>query len=316
MSTDRQPGTKPIGVLVMAHGTPSRPDDVEAFYTRIRRGSPPSPEQLAELTGRYEAIGGISPLAERTAGQVDGLAAALEAADPGRFIVRYGAKYTEPTIEQSAAALIADGVRTVVGVVLTPHRSTMGSGEYLRRATEALGDDVEFLPVEQWYDAPGFAALLAGRVHAALDRLPPSTEGARLVLFPAHSLPERVRTNGDPYPDQMVHSAELIAAEAGIDNWRVAWQSAGRTPEPWIGPDILEVIKALPDEGIGAVVVCPVGFVSDHLEVLFDVDIEAKAVADTAGVTLVRTPSLNADPEFLDILAKVVVATAGAGATS
>jgi ferrochelatase len=192
-------------------------------------------------------------------------------------------------------------VRTVVGVVLTPHRSTMGSGEYLRRATEALGDDVEFLPVEQWYDAPGFAALLAGRVHAALDRLPPSTEGARLVLFTAHSLPERVRTN---------------AAEAGIDNWRVAWQSAGRTPEPWIGPDILEVIKALPDEGIGAVVVCPVGFVSDHLEVLFDVDIEAKAVADTAGVTLVRTPSLNADPEFLDILAKVVVATAGAGATS
>jgi ferrochelatase len=136
------------------------------------------------------------------------------------------------------------------------------------------------------------------------------------VLFTAHSLPERVRTNGYPYPDQMVHSAELIAAEAGIDNWRVAWQSAGRTPEPWIGPDILEVIKALPDEGIGAVVVCPVGFVSDHLEVLFDVDIEAKAVADTAGVTLVRTPSLNADPEFLDILAKVVVATAGAGATS
>jgi len=298
-----------VGVLVMAHGTPDRPEDIEAFYTRIRRGSPPSPAQLEELVGRYQQIGGVSPLARRTAAQVDGLAALLEEKDPGRYVVAYGAKHTDPAIETAAGRLAASGVSRVVGLVLAPHRSSMGSGEYFDRAAAALGD-TPFVPLRQWYDAPGFPELMAERVRAALD----GVDGDRrtLVVFTAHSLPERVRAAGDPYPDQMDESAALIAGAAGLETWQVAWQSAGRTPEPWIGPDILEVLRGLPAEGYGAVVVCPVGFVSDHLEVLYDLDFEARAVADQVGLAFTRTASLNDDPAFLAVLGDAVVTAADA----
>jgi len=305
----------PVGVLVMAHGTPSRPEDIEAFYTRIRRGRPPTPELLAELVGRYEALGGVSPLAERTRSQVDGLAAALEARAPGHYVVRYGAKYTSPTIEEGMADLEAAGVTTVVGLVLTPHQSSLGSGEYLRRAGEAAGPSTRFVPVPSWYRAPGFAGLLAARTEAVLASLAPAAgPGGTALFFTAHSLPLRVVAEGDPYPDQVRRSGEDIAAVLGLAGragvrWDVAWQSAGRTADPWIGPDLLEEIRRVAGEGAGAVAVCAVGFVSDHLEVLYDLDIEAAGVAASAGVAFARTPSLNDDPAFLDILAGVVAAT-------
>ncbi len=300
-----------VGVLVMAHGTPAAPGEIEAFYTRIRRGRPPAPEQLADLERRYRAIGGTSPLAARTADQVRGLAATLERRDPGRYLVAYGAKHTEPSIESAAEGLARQGVAAVVGLVLAPHRASMGSEEYLERAAATLAAHpaAAFVPVRQWYDAPGFAELVAGRVVEALAGLPQGA-GHRMVLFTAHSLPKRVVAAGDPYPDQLVASAGAVATAAALEGtgvaWRTGWQSAGRTPEPWLGPDLLEVLRGLPAEGFGGVVVCPIGFVADHLEVLYDVEVEARGVAETAGLAFARTATLNDDPAFLDLLARVV----------
>jgi len=296
----------------MAHGTPAAAEEIEPFYTRIRRGSPPSAAQLADLRRRYEAIGGASPLAARTAAQVAGLAARLEADCPGRYAVAFGAKHTDPSIEEAAAVLASSGPEAVVGLVLTPHRSTLGSGQYLSRAAAVLAaapTAPRFIPVRQWWHAPGLAALLAERVLDALAALGPAVSRPE-VLFTAHSLPQRVVSEGDPYPDQVAASADAVAAAAHLDEhnagWRVAWQSAGRTPDPWLGPDVLAEIAELGRGGADAVVVCPVGFVSDHLEVLYDLDVEARAVAEEAGLAFARTASLNDDPRFLAILASTV----------
>jgi ferrochelatase len=291
----------------MAYGTPSGREEVEPYYTRIRHGRPPTDEQLADLLRRYDAIGGFSPLAERTAAQVAGLAAALDARDPGRFDVRFGAKYTAPDIESAAASFVAEGVETVIGLVLTPHYSSMGTGEYLARAEAALGGAATLIRIDEWYDADGFAELMAARVLEALDQLDEAARSAALVLFTAHSLPARILDAGDPYPEQLADSARRVAEVAGVTRYEVAWQSAGRSPELWIGPDILEVVRDLPGRGVTAVVICPIGFVSDHLEVLYDVDVDAARVAEGVGVTLVRTSSLNDDPRFIAVLADRVL---------
>ena len=298
-----------IGVLVMAYGTPGSRAEVEPYYTRIRHGRLPTPAQLDDLIRRYDAIGGISPLAERTAAQVAGVAAQLERLAPGRFDVRFGSKYTEPSIEATAAAFRADGIDEVVGIVLTPHQASLGSVEYMTRAEAALGDGVIFHPILHWYEVEGFAALQGRRVTEAILRLPVAERDDALLLVTAHSLPARIVDAGDPYPEQLEDSARQIAAAAGITRFEIGWQSAGRTPEPWLGPDILEHIAALPDRGIRAVVVCPVGFVADHLEVLYDVDIDAARVAAESSVLLERTASLNDDPDFIAVLAAAVLGT-------
>ena len=306
-----------VGVLVMAHGTPRRPEDIAPFYTRIRRGRPPSAEQLADLERRYAAIGGVSPLTERTMAQVDAVRAALAQRAPERYVVAYGAKHAEPLIEDAAAKLAASGVEKVVGLVLTPHGSSMGSGEYLARAEAALGGSCPFVPVCCWYAEPALVDLLAGRVTAALASLGAADRPGRSdVIFTAHSLPARVRDEGDTYPDQLADSARLVAAAAGIDRWHVAWQSAGRTPEPWLGPDVRDTVRHLADPSGAArpdgIVVCPIGFVAAHLEVLYDRDVELAAVAADAGVAYARTTSLNDDPRFIGVLADVI-ARAAAG---
>jgi protoporphyrin/coproporphyrin ferrochelatase len=293
----------------MAHGTPSSPAQIGPFYTRIRRGRPPTPEQLAELEGRYRAIGGVSPLAERTRAQVDGVRAALEGRAPGRFVVAFGAKHTDPRIEDAARELARAGHRHVIGLVLTPHGSSLGSQEYLDRAAAALGD-TPFVPVGPWYAEPALVDLLASRVKDAL-----ATVSARpRVVFTAHSLPERIRAAGDTYPEQLAESARLVATAAGLDDWLVAWQSAGRTPEPWLGPDVRDVVRSLAaDDEADAIVVCPIGFVSDHLEVLYDLDVELAGVAADHGVAYARTASLNDDPVFVRVLADLVVAADAEG---
>lgn len=300
-----------VGVLVMAHGTPADPAQIASFYTRIRRGRPPEPAQLAELEARYAAIGGTSPLARRTRAQVEGLRAALEAHAPGRYVVAFGAKHTAPFIEEAAAGLRDRGLTRVVGLVLTPHTSSMGSGEYLARASDALSETVSFVPVGPWYAQPRLVSLLAGRVTAACAAGGDGDGRVGVhVLFTAHSLPARVRDTGDTYPEQVAESARLVADAAGLATatWSVAWQSAGRTPEPWLGPDVRDEVRRLATEGVAAVVVCPVGFVADHLEVLYDLDVELAAVAAEVGVAYARTESLNDDPVFLETLAEVVTA--------
>ncbi len=292
------------GVLLMAHGTPASVVEIEPFYTRIRRGRPPEPAQLAELEGRYRAIGGVSPLAERTRAQVDAVRGVLEQRTPGRYVVEFGAKHTDPLIEEAAAKLASDGLDRVVGLVLTPHASSMGSQEYLDRAAAAL-PSTPFVPIGPWYGEPGFIALLAARVAAALD----AQRGRSTVVFTAHSLPERVREAGDTYPEQVAESARLVAGAAGVPRWGVAWQSAGRTPEPWLGPDVRDEVRRLAAEGdTDAVIVCPIGFVSDHLEVLYDLDVELAAVAGDCGLAYARTASLNDDPAFVSVLADVITA--------
>jgi ferrochelatase len=302
-----------IGVLVMAHGTPASPEEIAPFYTRIRRGRPPSPEQLADLERRYEAIGGVSPLTARTRAQVEGLRAELERRSPGRYLVAFGAKHTEPRIEDAAGSMLGHGVDVVIGLVLTPHGSSMGSGEYLTRAQAALEPGPLFVAVPPWFDQPGLVALLATRVTDALGTLSRAgNAGAPEVIFTAHSLPERVRELGDTYPEQLEESARLVAERAGLTSWQVAWQSAGRTPEPWLGPDVRDVVRTVAAEGThGAVVVCPIGFVADHLEVLYDLDVELAAVAAESDVAFARTASLNDEPRFIAVLADVVEAADG-----
>jgi ferrochelatase len=244
------------------------------------------------------------------------LASALDDLAPGRFLVRFGAKYTAPSIEDGVAELAAAGVRQVIGIVLTPHQSTLGSGQYFDRAAEAAAEaspPLELVSIASWHRAEGFARLLADRVAVALDSVSRQEAGRTAVFFTAHSLPESVVTEGDPYPSQVGESGADIADLLELDNlpgvsWGVAWQSAGRTPDPWIGPDLLLEIRRVAQEGVASVVVCPVGFVSDHLEVLYDLDIEAAQVAESAGVYFARTASLNDDKEFVGLLASVVMA--------
>jgi ferrochelatase len=290
----------------MAHGTPASPDEIAAFYTRIRRGRPPDAAQLAELEGRYRAIGGVSPLAERTRAQVEAVRAELERRAPGRYLVAFGAKHTAPLIEKAAAELAAADVAQVVGLVMTPHASSMGSQEYLDRAAGELGS-TPFVPIGAWYAQPALIELLASRIKAALG----TVSGRGRVIFTAHSLPERIRESGDTYPEQLAESAALVARRAGLDEWEVAWQSAGRTPEPWLGPDIRDIVRRL---GAAAdtdvVVVCPIGFVADHLEVLYDLDVEVAQAATEAGLEYVRTASLNDDPAFIGVLADLIAAAA------
>lgn len=299
-----------IGVLVMAYGTPTTPGDVEAYYTRIRHGRPPTPELLEELSQRYAEIGGASPLAQRTTDQVAGIAAALEARAPGVFDVRFGSKYEPPMIEDVAPGFPRDGVSKVIGLVLAPHSSSMSTDQYMTRARESLGASVDFVEIGAWWDAPGFLELIARRVHDALALIPEERRATCEVIFSAHSLPEKILAMGDDYPEQLRASADGAARLAGLTRWDVAWQSAGRTADPWIGPDILEVLRTKRGEGITDIVSCPIGFVSDHLEVLFDIDIQAQQLAHELGVNLVRTASLNDDEDFVAVLADVVMARA------
>ena len=291
-------------VLLMAYGTPAGPEDVEAYYTDIRRGRPPTPEQLADLVRRYEAIGGVSPLRERTEAQRDALQRALEERAPGRFEVVLGYKHAAPSIEDAVAKLRAGGVTQAVALVLAPHYSKGSIGEYVERARARI----DVVAIESWAIEPAYVEFLTTAVTDALTSLPAETK----VLFTAHSLPVRAVAGGDSYEAEVRSTAEAVAARAGLDRgagWAVAWQSAARTPEPWLEPDIRTVITELGEIGqADGVLVCPCGFVSDHLEVLYDLDIDARAVAEKAGLAFGRTRVPNDDPAVMAALADRVLA--------
>jgi ferrochelatase len=295
------------GVVVMAYGTPASPADVEAYYTHIRRGRRPEPAQLEELVGRYDAIGGTSPLAERTRAQLRAIEADLPAAGPEAYRVRLGQKHAAPFVEDAVEELRALGVGRIVGLVLAPHYSSASVGQYHARARDAAGD-LPYAGIASWHLLEELIDFQAAAVRAALAGLPARTQ----VVFTAHSLPERA-LEGDPYPDQLAESARSIAERAGLGEhlpWRLGWQSAGRTPEPWRGPDVLETITELGAAGqADGVLVVPQGFTSDHLEVLYDLDIEAAQVARDAGIAFARTPVVNDDPAVMGALAGLVQLT-------
>jgi ferrochelatase len=299
-----------LGLVVMAYGTPATPDDVEAYYTHIRRGRPPEPAQLAELKGRYDAIGGTSPLAARTEAQRAAIAAALEERSPGTWQVVLGQKHAAPFIEDAVGGLADAGVERVIGLVLAPHYSASSVGQYHQRAADAAaGRGLAFEGIESWHLEPAYLDFLSAAVIEARAALP----SAHKLLFTAHSLPERALV-GDPYPDQLRESADAIAARVGLprwSGWALAWQSAGRTADAWRGPDVLQVIRDLADTGRSeGVLVCAQGFTSDHLEVLYDLDVEAARLAGELGLAFARTRSIDADPTVMAALADRVVASA------
>lgn len=305
-----------IGVLLMAYGTPRHADQIAAYYTDIRRGRPPTDEQLANLTSRYEAIGGLSPLAARTEAQRDALQRSLDAAEPGKYHVVLGLKHAEPQIESAIATLAAEGFGRVVALVAAPHFSALSVGQYLDRAKAAAEPlDIEVTGIESWATEPAFVSFTAEQVRTQLATLPANSK----VLFTAHSLPLRVLTiEGDRYASEIRATAEAVAAAAGLSHWSqwaMAWQSAGRTQEPWLSPDILTVIDELAAAENDAkrqqgVLVCAVGFVADHLEVLYDLDVEAATRARGHGLAFARTACVNDEPRVMSALAARVMAVA------
>lgn len=299
-----------IGVLVMSYGTPESLDQIEAYYTHIRRGNPPTPEQLKELTDRYEAIvGGFFPLRENTNQQVRGLEETLNRLHSDtEFICYQGLKHAAPFVEDGVAQMVEDGITEAVGIVLAPHYSTMSVGSYIKRArerSEELGLKINF--VESYHLHPKLLEALSERVENALQKFNVTHEKQPFVLFSAHSLPEKILALNDPYPKQLLETSEAIATRTNIANWEFVWQSAGRTREPWLGPDILDKIRSLHEGGdVKDILICPIGFVSDHLEVLYDIDIECQNLARELGLHLERTESLNTDPKYMETLADVV----------
>lgn len=310
------PNADRVAVMLMAYGTPRTPAEIEPYYTDIRRGRPPTPEALADLVARYEAIGGVSPLAQLTEAQRDALQRELDDIEAGRYHVTLGLKHADPKIEEATEEVVADGFGSIVGLVLAPHFSSYSIGQYLGRTRDAAPDDYPVSGVESWAVEPAFVDFLADDLRARIDAMPGHTR----VLFTAHSLPQRIIDAGDPYPDELRSTAEAIAAKIGLTegpDWQIAWQSAGRTPEPWLGPDILEVIDELgDDDSVDGVIVSAVGFVADHLEVLFDLDIEAKQRADERGLAFDRTACVNDEQAVMAALAARVHAEAGGAAAS
>jgi ferrochelatase len=316
----------PTGVLVMAYGTADGPDDIERYYTDIRGGRPPTPEHLRELEDRYAAIGNRFPLLQITREQADGIVRELNAVQPGGFRAYLGMKHSPPFIPEAVDAMRADGIERAVGIVMAPHWSGMSVETYVERVRAAADDGPpRFAFVRSFHDDPAFVRFLAERVRGALRALPIGAHDATTVIFSAHSLPVRTLEGGSErcknchadvceaacrYERGLAETARLVAAAAGVEDWTTAWQSAGRTSDPWWGPPIEEVIDELGGAGRKGVVVCSAGFVADHLEILYDLDIEARELAEKAGLAFARTEMPNADPAFVSLLADVVRRTA------
>lgn len=300
-----------LGVLLMAYGTPERPEDVPAYFTHIRGGRAPSPEAVKHLQERYEAVGGRSPLLEITNAVRDALERQLNAPESGRYRVYVGMKHWHPYIADVVPGMVADGVSELTAIALAPHYSRMSIGAYQRAVEDAVAQAADGRPlpvrfVHSWHLHPDFVGFMAQRVGRTLAEWPERTRGQVVTLFSAHSLPERIREWNDRYEAQVREGSAAVARAAGLDNWRVVWQSAGETGERWIGPDILDALDTLHAEGAREVLSVPIGFVSDHLEILYDIDRAARQRADSLGMTLRRTPMPNADPVFVSALASVV----------
>ncbi|WML49640.1 ferrochelatase [Neobacillus sp. PS3-34] len=304
---------KKMGLLVMAYGTPYKIEDLERYYTHIRHGRKPSDEMIDELRGRYEAIGGISPLAKITLDQAEKLEQRLNSVqDEIEFKMYLGLKHIDPFIEDAVKQMHEDGIEEAVSIVLAPHFSTFSVKSYNGRAkeeAEKLGGPI-ITSVESWYDEPKFIQYWADKVKQVYEQMPQDEKEHSMLIVSAHSLPEKILQSGDPYPKQLRETADLIAEAAGIKEYTVGWQSAGNTPEPWLRPDVQDLTRNLYEEKqYKAFVYAPVGFVCDHLEVLYDNDYECRAVTDEVGANYYRPEMPNSKEEFIDALSDVILRT-------
>jgi protoporphyrin/coproporphyrin ferrochelatase len=302
-----------IGVLVMAYGGPASLEEIPGYLADIRHGRPTPRAVVEEITENYRAIGGSSPLLAVSQRQVDALAAEL--GDGFRCFL--GMRHWSPWIEDVVCEMVEDGITEAVSLVLAPHFSALSVARYQHKVADGLElsrGRIHFEHVASYHDSPGLIAAFASRVEDGLLRWPEAERGGVHVVFSAHSLPERVLAAGDPYGEQCLETARLVAERAGLADERCSWayQSAGRTPEPWAGPDLGEHLEELAARGVRDVITVPVGFVSDHVELLFDVDHRAAGIAHDLGMRLERPPALNDDPVFIGALAELVRARAEA----
>jgi protoporphyrin/coproporphyrin ferrochelatase len=279
-------------VVLMAYGSPDRIDDVPAYYADIRGGRPVRPELLADLTERYRRLGieDSNPLNEIT----EQVRAALE--EELALPVFTGMKHWRPRIADAAEAALDAGAEAVVGLVLAPHYSRLSIGGYQDQLEDAVAGRAEIVFVESWHLEPNFVELLADRVRGTTAH----------VVFTAHSLPARILEEGDPYQEQLLETSQLVAKSAGLRDWTFSYQSESQTGEPWLQPDILDHLAELRTTGIDDVLVCPIGFVADHLEIRWDIDIEAQEKASELGMRLTRIEMPNADPAFVSTLVAIV----------
>jgi ferrochelatase len=302
----------PIGVLVMAYGGPNSLAELPGYLSDIRSGRPTTPEVLEEIGHNYSQIGGKSPLLDITQQQLAGVAAKL---DPSIYRIYLGMRHWAPWIEEVVGQMLEDGVTHAISLVLAPHFSKMSIAKYQGKIADGLEmyhGDIEFEHIASYHDAPKLIEALANRVEMGLAEWPEAERDSVHVVFSAHSLPERILKMGDPYDSQLRATAQLVAEQAGLDasRWSWSYQSAGRSPEPWLGPQIQEYLPVLAAQGIRNVISIPVGFVADHVEILYDIDIQAQAVAKEIGMRLVRPPALNTDPLYIDTLVELIQARA------
>ena len=294
-------------LMIMAYGGPDNLDDVRPYLLDVRNYRPTSDHIVDEITERYKLIGGRSPIRELTNAEAAGIEAALnEQAEPGEtWKVWVGMRHWHPFIKDTLAEMEAAGVTETVGLVMAPHYSKMSIGAYFKRAAEA-GSSIRIDEIESWNLLPGYLDALEDRIKDALEKFPQSERGPVPIIFTAHSLPESIRTWDDPYERELQATVVALRERFPLQPTEWAYQSAAMTPDPWLGPDAGEVIARLHAEGVKNVLICPIGFICEHVEILFDIDVEFRAQAEELGMHLERIEMLNDHPTLLSGLAGLV----------
>ncbi len=306
------PERSEIAILLMAYGAAQSLDDIEPYLNDIRGGRPTSPELVAEVRRRYELMGGRSPLLEITRAQARALEERLNTPmGAPAFRIYIGMRHWHPYIRETVGRIVADGVKRVVALCLTPYYSRLSVGAYLEKLDEARKEHHAAFTVstiESWNDQPALIEAFAEKVAQARDRFPAEIRRKVPILFTAHSLPERILKENDPYPRELLETVEAIVKEIGPAEWRFAYQSQGRTPEPWLGPEAGAVIEEFYRQGHRDLLMAPIGFISDHMETLYDVDILFRGQAESKGMRLERAASLNTSPLFIRAMSEVILA--------
>ena len=300
-------------VLLMAYGSPNRLEDVEAYFTDIRGGKTPSREAVEELTSRYRRVGVPTPLlaVSMALGRELEPLLNIDPPDDAIYTVHVGMKHWTPHIATAVEEVVESGADRLIAIVLAPHYSKISTEGYRRKVEAALASapgkpvaapSLDF--VASWHELDGYLQLVADNVRLVRAQFVNPDEV--VAVFTAHSLPARILDEGDPYQEQLLRTSELVAQRAGIEQWRFSYQSQSQTGEPWLGPDLVDTVEELAGQGHRAILVASVGFIADHLEIFYDIDIEAKEKADSLGIELRRTPMLNADPRLAQALHQLV----------
>lgn len=297
------------GVLVLAYGSPESVDGMECYLSDIRGGRPMSKEFVEEFRRRYTLIGGKSPLTELTFAQARYVAAELQRRGHN-WPVYVGMRHWSPWIKDTVAQMYLNGIEEAVAIVMAPHYSKMSIGKYWAKVNEAqewLGSQINFTFVNSWYRQPRFLQAVEEHIRAGLEKFPPDVRGRVKLVFTAHSLPARLIKMGDPYDEELKHNASIVAQRLGEVDWMFSYQSAAETGEPWLGPQIEDVVVDLARSGYKHMLVAPIGFVCDHVEILYDIDIEAAQIAREHGIQLERIESMNTTPHFIQAVVDAIL---------